>query len=140
MAETEDIDNQVSDRCIGPMGGRIEKFRKVLQDFGADPWVVSTIKEGCNLEFHHKLPLTSQPKFNLNSKHLQVNTEFQKMVDKGALERVQNNNTPGFYSIIFLVFFFGSQKDRRSKTSNRSQTLKHLPVHKMVQNGDCPEH
>ena len=33
----------------------------------------------------------------------QVNTEIQKMVDIGAVERVHNVNTPGFYSRIFLV-------------------------------------
>ena len=44
---------------------------KVWQDLGTDSWLVSTIKEGYNLEFHCKPPLTSQPKFNLNSKHPQ---------------------------------------------------------------------
>ena len=54
-----------------------------MEDLRADYWVVSTIKECCNLELHHKPPLTSQP--------------------KDALERLHNTNTPGFYSRIFLV-------------------------------------
>ena len=63
----------------------------MCENLGADPWVVSAIKEGYNLKFHHKPPLTSQPKFNQNGKHPQVNTEIKKKnMDK---ERVHNINT-----------------------------------------------
>ena len=79
IIETEDIDNQTPDRGIpelpyssqnqvSPLGGILGKFWKVWQDLGADLWVVSTIQEGYNLEFHRKPSLTLQPKFNLNSK------------------------------------------------------------------------
>ena len=83
--ETKNIDNQTAARGIpelplhsqnqvSPVERRLGKFWKVWQDLWADPWEVSTIKEGYNLEFHPKPSLTSQPKFNLHSKHPQINT------------------------------------------------------------------
>ena len=59
IIDTEDIDNQVpeiytldlvfsSQNQANPVEGRLEKFWKVWEDLGADPWVVSTIKKGKN--------------------------------------------------------------------------------------------
>ena len=86
-----------------PVGGRLQKFWKVWQDLGADPWVVSTIKHGYAIEFIHQPPLSTTPIFGLNSNHPQVKVEILKMIQKGALEEVLNPFSPGFYSRIFVV-------------------------------------
>jgi len=70
---------------------------------GASSWAVQVLKEGYPLEFKTKPKLSTQPFLNLNSKHPQVSIEIQSMIDKGALEKVHNPNTPGFYSRIFVV-------------------------------------
>ena len=88
---------------VAQVGGRLQNFWKVWQQLGADPWVVSTIREGYAIEFLQSPPLSSTPIYNLNSQHPQVRVEIEKMIQKGALEKVQNPNSPGFYSRIFVV-------------------------------------
>ena len=88
---------------VSKVGGRLQAFWKVWEQLGADPWVVSTLREGYNIEFESPPPLTNHPIFGLNSDHPQVNVEIQKMIDKGALELVHNIQSPGFYSRIFVV-------------------------------------
>ena len=86
-----------------PIGGRLANFWKIWQEKGADPWTVSVLKKGYNLEFETKPPLTITPVMNLNSKNPQTNVEIQGMIDKGTLELVIDTSTPGFYSRIFVV-------------------------------------
>jgi ribonuclease HI len=85
------------------LGGRLQKFWKVWESEGADPWVVSTLREGYALEFESDPILSSHPLWGLNSRHPQVDLEIQEMVNKGALEEVENPKSPGFYSRIFVV-------------------------------------
>ena len=84
-------------------GGRLQDFWESWEKMEADPWIVSTIRHGYNLEFNTKPLLSTSPVWGLNSKHPQVNLEIEKMLLKGALEEVQNHHSPGFYSRIFVV-------------------------------------
>ena len=88
---------------IAQVGGRLQKFWRVWQQLGADPWVVSTLREGYAIEFLQHPPLSAKPIFGLNSRHPKVKEEILKMIHKGALERVFNPNSPGYYSRIFVV-------------------------------------
>ena len=65
--------------------------------------MVSTLRHGYSIEFQDNPPLSNTPIFGLNSKHPKVKEEIQKMIQKGALEKVYNTNSPGFYSRIFVV-------------------------------------
>ena len=86
-----------------PVGGRLGDFWQKWEALGADPWVVSVLREGYNLEFSSSPRLSNEPLFHLNSKHPQVALEIEAMIQKRALEPVVNPNTPGFYSRIFVV-------------------------------------
>ena len=44
-----------------PVGGRLQEFWQVLQEMGANTWVVSILKEGYILPFKMKPPLTRSP-------------------------------------------------------------------------------
>ena len=85
------------------VGGRLGDFWQKWEALGADPWVVSVLREGYNLEFSSSPRLSNEPLFHLNSKHPQVALEIEAMIQKRALEPVVNPNTPGFYSRIFVV-------------------------------------
>jgi len=82
---------------------RLQMFWKKWQEAGADPWVVSVLREGYSLKFQSKPKLSKVPMWNLQNTHPQVHQEIQDLLQKGALEEVKNPNSPGFYSRIFLV-------------------------------------
>jgi len=85
------------------VGGRLQDFWETWQAMGVSQWTVEVLKEGYQLEFHRKPRLTRIPMLNLNSKGPLVDQEILDMIAKGALEKVDNPNSPGFYSRIFLV-------------------------------------
>jgi hypothetical protein len=85
------------------VGARLQDFWNLWQEKRADPWIVSVLREGYNLEFENLPRLSTHPIWGLNSNHPQVKEEILKMIEKGALEEVRNPNSPGFYSRVFVV-------------------------------------
>ena len=64
------------------------------------------LKEGYQLEFDSHPTLTTSPSVLTEpsrTKGQVMQEQFQKLVEKGALEPVEKPDTPGFYSRIFLV-------------------------------------
>ena len=78
------------------------------QTIGAEPWVVSVLRDGYRIPFQDSLPplarslvsfLTYRPD---SPRALALRQEVESMVAKGALEIVADPG-PGFYSRLFLV-------------------------------------
>ena len=73
---------------------------------GAQPWVVSTVKEGYKLPFASLPPLTMTPfvetSYRDGEKRQALHLAVLQMKDKGAIE-VALVPSPGFYSRLFLV-------------------------------------
>ena len=65
--------------------------------------VLSIVREGFRIPFRLIPPLSSVPiKLSQSSSPL-LREEIDSLLQKGAVERVQNPGTPSFYSRIFLV-------------------------------------
>ena len=54
------------------VGARLQGFWNRWLQEGADPWIVSVLREGYKLEFEDLPNLTTQPIWNLNSNHPQI--------------------------------------------------------------------
>ena len=88
----------------------MEEFWKVWEDLGADPWVVFTIKEGYNLEFHNRPPwyhnLSSTWTANILRPAPSLKRWWTKVLWRESLHQ---------YSRLLQQYFSGYQKDRRSR-------------------------
>ena len=90
-----------------PVGARLQSFWKTWLDLGACPKVVQILKEGYSLPFRIRPQLTRSPTVisryvnpHRNSYLLEA---LHQLIDKKAVERVQNPRSLGFFNRLFLV-------------------------------------
>ena len=90
------------------VGGRLQKFWPRWKEIGINPQIVQILKEGYILPFKEEPPVLSKTPI-INSSYVDpiknsaLIQQVQKLLEKGAIEEVQDPSTPGFYSRIFLV-------------------------------------
>ena len=84
------------------MGGRLVHFRKNGRK-SDNKWVLSIVRNGFRIPFIKIPPLPSVPIRMSQSSSPFLREEIENLLNKRAVERVQNPGTPGFYSRIFLV-------------------------------------
>ena len=88
-------------------GARLGNYWKVWENFKVHPRVVLVLKQGYCLPFKQKPPLTRYPTIKSSYsdpvKQKALLESVQQMVQKRAVVPVQNKNSLGFYSRLFLV-------------------------------------
>ena len=90
------------------VGGRLSLFWEVWKEKGASPWVVETLREGYRLTFKHRPPLSPVPTLETHytnpEKDRLIQNQIETLIEKGALEQVDQNNLGlGYYNRLFLV-------------------------------------
>ena len=85
-----------------PVGARLLHFAESWENITTDEWVLQTVKEGYLIPFKQKPPLTRVP-LHLASGHPMLPEAVHGLLDKQAVERVRDRQSPGFYSRLFLV-------------------------------------
>ena len=85
------------------MGGRLAHFAEKWEEITDNKWVLSIIRNGFRIPFIKIPPLSSVPIRMSQSSSPFLREEIENLLNKRAVERVQNPETPGFYSRIFLV-------------------------------------
>ena len=85
------------------MGGRLAHFAKKWEEITDNKWVLSIVRNGFRIPFIKIPPLSSVPIRMSQSSSPFLREEIENLLNKRAVERVQNPETPGFYSRIFLV-------------------------------------
>ena len=90
-----------------PVGARLQNFGQIWLDLGAGPKVVQILKEGYTLPFRTRLNLTTFPTVvscyvnpHRNSYLLEA---LHQLIDKNAVEWVQNQRSLRFFNQLFLV-------------------------------------
>ena len=90
-----------------PVGARLQSFWKTWLNLGAGPKVVQILREGYSLPFRIRPQLTRSPTVisryvnpHRNSYLLEA---LHQLIDKKAVERVQNPKSLGFFNRLFLV-------------------------------------
>ena len=90
-----------------PVGARLQNFWQTWLDLGARPKVVQILKGGYTLPFQTRPNLTRFPTViscyvspHRNSYLLEA---LHQLMDKNAIERVQNQTSLGFFNRLFLV-------------------------------------
>ena len=90
-----------------PVGARLQSFWKTWLNLGAGPKVVQILREGYTLPFRIRPQLTRSPSVisryvnpHRNSYLLEA---LHQLIDKNAVERVQNPKSLGFFNRLFLV-------------------------------------
>ena len=90
-----------------PVGGRLQKFWKIWRDLGASPWVVRTLKVGYTLPFSSHPALARSPVvvsgYKDRAKQETLLDQVEQLLQKGAIEPVECQNSLGFYSRLFIV-------------------------------------
>ena len=85
------------------MGGRLAHFVEKWEEITDNKWVLSIVRNGFRIPFIKIPPLSSVPIRMSQSSFPFLREEIENLLNKRAVERVQNPETPGFYSRIFLV-------------------------------------
>ena len=85
------------------MGGRLAHFEEKWEEITDNKWVLSIVRNGFRIPFIKIPPLSSVPIRMSQSSSPFLREEIENLLNKRAVERVQNPGTPGFYSRIFLV-------------------------------------
>ena len=103
-----------------PVGARLQNFWQTWLDLGAGPKVVQILKEGYTLPFRNWPKLTRSPTViscyvnpHRNSYLLEA---LHQLIDKNAVELVQNQTSLGFFNRLFLVL----------KPNNKWKPILHL--------------
>ena len=91
-----------------PVEGRLSQFSTQWEKRTSDPWVLSIIRGGLELQFKQLPPLSESPiPFSVTSdphKRLRLSEEVSVLLQKAAIEQVPTSSLgPGFYSHLFLV-------------------------------------
>ena len=77
------------------------------EQLGLNPWAVNIIWEGYTISFSSRPPLAPFPTVCSGTASPERNnllrSEFQTLLDKGAVEIQEDRSSPGFYSRLFLV-------------------------------------
>ena len=85
------------------MGGRLAHFVEKWEEITDNKWVLSIVQNGFRIPFIKIPPLSPVPIRMSQSSSPFLREEIENLLNKRAVERVQNPGTPGFYSRIFLV-------------------------------------
>ena len=90
-----------------PVGARLQNYWQTWLDLGAGPKVVQILKEGYTLPFQIRPKLSRSP--TVISCYVNPHTNLyllealHQLIDKNALELVQNQKSLGFFNRLFLV-------------------------------------
>ena len=89
-----------------PVGGRLQKFWQVWLSLGSNPRVVSILREGYQLPFKERPPLTRSPVivsgYSNPIRNKNLNEDLQSLGQKQAIERVMVPSSL-VYNRLFLV-------------------------------------
>ena len=90
-----------------PVGARLHKCWEKWEALGSSPKVVTTLREGYTLPFRFRPNLTRSPTVVNNyqnpAKQAHLLEALYQLVNKNAVEPVENQNSLGFYNRLFLV-------------------------------------
>ena len=85
-----------------PVGARLHNFWEKWEVLGSSPKVVTTPREGYTLPFRFRPNLTRSPTL-ISNYHNPSKQALYQLVNKKAVEPVENQNSLGFYNRLFLV-------------------------------------
>ena len=89
----------------GPVGGILQNYWHVWEELGAHEWVVGILREGYRVKFKNIPVLSTEPTnpsgYVDQTRNELIALEIQNLLEKGAIERVQNPGS-GHYSRLFL--------------------------------------
>ena len=77
----------------------VEQWRELTQN----KWVLSIVQDGFRLPFNSTPPLSTVPISLSQSSSPLLQEDITELLQKRAVERVQDLGMPGFYSRLFLV-------------------------------------
>ena len=102
-----------------PVGGRLVHFVEQWGELTHNKCVLSIVQEGFRIPLKSTPPLSSVLISLSQSSSPLLQEEIAELLQKQAVERVQDPATPGFYSRLFLV-----SKKNKVTSSNRSFSAK----------------
>ena len=86
-----------------PVGGRLAHFVEQWGELIHNKWVLSVVRDGFRMQVRSTPPLSSVLRSSSQSSSPLLREEIVELLEKWAVERVQDPGTPGFYSRLFLV-------------------------------------
>ena len=121
-----------------PVGVRLQNYWQTWLDLGASPKVVQILKEGYTLPFRIRPKLTRSPTviscYVNPHRNLYLLEALHQLIDKNAVELVQNQTSLGFFNRLFLVPYFFN------RLFFRSEQTKSFPQGGEIQNRDTGNH
>ena len=89
------------------MGGRLSLFLDSWRSITRDQYDLHLLQQGLHLSSESQPLLTISlvpfPLPEASSKREHLRAEILSMLEKGAIERVVNKSSPGFYSLLFVI-------------------------------------
>ena len=97
--------------------GRLAHFVEQWGEFTQNKWALSIVQESFRIPFNLTPPL-STVSINLSqSSSLWLQEEIMELLQKCAVQRIQDPGTPGFYSQLFLV------QKKKKKTNGKLHSV-----------------
>ena len=119
-----------------PVGARLQQCWEKWETLGSSPKVVNTLREGYTLPFRYR-PYLTRSLTVISNYHNPTKQSFllealYQLINKNAVEPVENQNSLGFYNRLFLV----PKPNNRWRPILDLSTLEHLFKHRDVQDGN----
>ena len=90
-----------------PVGARLQNYWQTWMDLGAGPKVVQILREGYTLLFRIRPKLTRSPTviscYVNPHRNLYLLEALHQLIDKNAVDLVQNQTSLGFFNQLFLI-------------------------------------
>ena len=90
-----------------PVEGRLQRFWEIWLSLGSNPRVISILKEGCNLPFKRRPPLTRSPLiisgYANPCRKNSLKEALRSLITKQAVEKVVVRSSLAFYNRLFIV-------------------------------------
>ena len=122
------VPNAVAEQNVG---GRLQQYWHIWLEIGANPRVVSVLRDGYTLTFKHRVPLI-QSGYASPTKNMYLKDALVSLMHKLVVEKVVVKSSLAFYNRLFLV----SKPNRKMEANLRSKSAQFVPQYRHFQNGN----
>ena len=123
-----------------PVGGRLQLFWQVWLSLGANPRVVSILKEGYSLPFKIRPPLSRSPIIVSHYSDPVKNKHLKESLQALILKQAVGKGHGPFFPGVLQPIISGSKTQQQVEAHPRPQSSEFVPSVSLLQNGNPRDH
>ena len=118
------------------VGGRLQEFWLIWQEMGANPRVVSVLRDGYTLPFKQRPPLTRSPLIQSGYENPSRNRSLKEGIAHSDRQVGSGKSGCQVFPCFLQPAFPGSETQQKMETNLGSQSVQSLPQSRYLQNGN----